>query len=86
MKRDLLARTRLNQLRIDSARIRARIETARKHLFAAGALVNGTKVDGLLKKDSLVPTRVRFELYERTQSYIDILLDRMCSLSFCHMA
>ncbi|KAF7422998.1 hypothetical protein PC9H_011162 [Pleurotus ostreatus] len=62
MKRDLLARTRLNQLRIDSARIRAQIETARKHLFAAGALVNGTKVDGLLKKDSLVPTRNAFSV------------------------
>lgn len=68
MKRDMLARERLNQLRIDSTGIQNRIETARKHLFALGALVNGTKVDGRLKKDSLVPTRVSLYVYGHSLS------------------
>ncbi|KAF7426603.1 hypothetical protein PC9H_008972 [Pleurotus ostreatus] len=64
MKHDMLARERLNRIRIDSNSIQNRIETARKHLFAFGALVNGTKVDGQLKKDSLVPTRNAFSILQ----------------------
>lgn len=58
MKRDMNARVRLNQIRVDSTAVRAKIETARKYIFALGSLPNGTKVDGPLKKHSLVPTRV----------------------------
>lgn len=73
MKHDMLARERLNRIRIDSNSIQNRIETARKHLFAFGALVNGTKVDGQLKKDSLVPTRVSSYMYEDSLGNTDTL-------------
>ncbi|KAF9490451.1 hypothetical protein BDN71DRAFT_1356203, partial [Pleurotus eryngii] len=62
MKRDMNARVRLNQIRVNSTAICAKIETARKYIFALGSLPNGTKVDGPLKKHSLVPTRNAFSV------------------------
>ncbi|KAL4261253.1 hypothetical protein AB1N83_010639 [Pleurotus pulmonarius] len=64
MKHDMNARVRLNQLRVDSAAIHTKIETARKYIFTLGSLPNGSKVDGPLKKHSLVPTRNAFSILQ----------------------
>jgi len=50
---------RLEQQRLDSAKRQTLVRDARKKLYEEGYAVDGEKVDGLLKDESLVPTEVR---------------------------
>jgi len=50
--------TRLEKPRVDSAEYRTLVKDARKKLYDEGYAVDGDRVDGLLKGESLVPTEV----------------------------
>lgn len=53
-------KTRVENLRTDSEEYRKLVRDARTKLYDEGYAVDGEKVDGLLKGESLVPTVVRF--------------------------
>jgi hypothetical protein len=44
--------------RVDSADRQRRVEQARKNLYESGFVVTSVHVDGILKQDSLIPTKV----------------------------
>lgn len=45
--------------RVDSADRQYRVEQARKHLYESGYALTSVHVDGALKQDSLIPTKVQ---------------------------
>jgi hypothetical protein len=49
---------RVEKQRADSDEHQSRVKEARKKLYDDGYAVDGEKVDGLLKDESLVPTEV----------------------------
>ncbi|KIL64222.1 hypothetical protein M378DRAFT_78641, partial [Amanita muscaria Koide BX008] len=55
-KRD--ARTRTRHKRTDGDVYRSKIKVARDHIYLNGGLLNGSWLDELLNKESLVPTQV----------------------------
>jgi hypothetical protein len=53
-------RTREEQRRVDTVERQNRVNQARTDLYENGYALSGDHVDGALKKDSLVPTKVRY--------------------------
>ena len=51
-------KTRIEKQRADTDEYRQLVQEARKTLYEDGYAVDGEKVDGLLKGESLVPTEV----------------------------
>lgn len=54
---------RIEKLRVDSDERQTLVRDARKKLYDEGYAVDGERVDGLLKDESLVPTEVRTRNY-----------------------
>ena len=54
---------RAERLRVDSEAYRTLVKDARTKLYVEGYAVDGEKVSGLLKDESLVPTEVRMRTY-----------------------